>query len=406
MGLWPWSSRSKPATAVRAAPTILPGYPIIAGGYAHVDGGQISNAQQSIAVRSTVDLIASVASELPIDYFTGKGTKRRQITPPTYMEDVAGDGYGTPDWIYQWVYSMALRGNAYGNILDQSPTGVLKQVSLFHPDSVTPVSDGNGGFDWYANNVEVGSRAMKHWRMNPIPGSLLGLSPISAHATTIGTNLSANRFGKSWFDSEAHPSGILKNTKKPLTPDQSKEVKRRFMEALFGGSNRREPIVMGEAWEWQGIQVDAEDSQFLETMGFSAAECCRIFGPGFAEVLGYETGGTMTYSNVQDKDIQLLKYGLNKWLTKVERVLSAFLPRPQYVILNRDALLQTNTLQRYQAHQIALGGKAWMFPDETREIEDLPEREAPGPTPVAPADPVPGEDDPEQDEQEETEVPA
>src|SRR5690606_40207519 len=93
-------------------------------------------------------------------------------------------------------------------------------------------------------------------------------------------------------------------------------------------------------------------------------------GPGIAEILGYESGGSLTYANVVDRDLHLLKYALNKWLLRLERLLSQFLPRPQYVKFNRDALLQTNTLQRYQAHAIALD-KRFVTVNEVRNQEDL-----------------------------------
>lgn len=405
MKLWP-RRKAEQRSALTGAIVPETGFPIIAGsGYSNVDGSVISIAEQSVAVRSAVDLIASICSELPRDVYTGKGAKKREVAAPSYFDDLGGDGYGTQDWIYQLVYSWLYRGNTYAAALDQSSTGMLRQATLFHPDCVYPLEDGRGGFEWYANNTVVPAGMMRHWRVNPVPGVLLGLSPIRAHATTIGVNIASNRFGKSWFDSEAHPSGILRNTRKPLSPEQSATVKRRFMEALFGGQNRREPIVMGEAWEWQGIQVNPDESQFLQTLGLSASECARIFGPGVAETLGYETGGAMTYANVQDKDIQLLKYAVNKWLTRTERVLSQFLPRPQYVIINREALLQTNTLARYQAHAIALGNKPWMEYPEVREIEDLPERTIPAVAPAVPVEPEPGADDTDPIKQE-SEVPA
>jgi hypothetical protein len=54
--------------------------------------------------------------------------------------------------------------------------------------------------------------------------------------------------------------------------------------------------------------VPEEESQFLATQGYTEAQCARIFGPGFAEVLGYESGGSMTYANVESRASHLLVY--------------------------------------------------------------------------------------------------
>lgn len=360
---------------------------------AHVDGSQIENAQQSVAIASAVDLIASIVSELPIDIFTGKGAARAEKPMPSWLEDPAGDGYGMQDWLYKLIYSWAYRGNAYGDVLARSREsagqGYITQMDLQHPDRVSGRMQ-DGKVVWSIDGQEVTGNRMYHRRVNPVPGQIEGQSVISRNRIPVGISLAATRFGKGWFDSDANPTGILRNTLGSVDQERSKGIKQRFMAALRGN---REPIVMGRGWEWQTISVTPEESQFLQTMGWSEAQCARLFGPGIAEILGYETGGGMTYANVQDRDIQLLKYAVGKWIRRAERVLYDMLPKPQYAIFNRDALLETNTMQRYQAHSLALAGAAWEQVDEVRELENLP----PMPVEEEP-EPAPIEDDPDIDD--------
>jgi len=382
MGLW-WPKPAKPERRSLTLPWVAD------SGYAHIDGSQIGTAQQSVAVRSSVDLIASICSELPIDFFTGQGAARRPVPMPGYLQDPAGDGYGLADWLYQAVYSWAYRGNLYGEELSRSPKGFLQQVTLFHPDQVSGQII-EGAPAWSVNGRPV-ERGFVHRRVNPVPGQILGLAPITLHADTIGVTLAATRFGKGWFDSDAQPVGILRNSLAGVDPDQAKTVKQRFMAALRG---TREPVVMGRGWEWQTLSVTPEESQFLGTMGYTEAQCARIFGPGIAEILGYETAGGMTYANVQDRDITLLKYSVGRWLRRLERLLFDFLPRPQYAVFNRDALLETNTLARYQAYSAALAGAAWKEVNEVREKENLPPLADPEPEPEPPEEPAAdGQDD-------------
>ena len=79
----------------------------------------------------------------------------------------------------------------------------------------------------------------------------------------------------------------------------------------------------------------------------------------------------MTYANVVDRRSDLLTFTLNRWLTRAERLLTMLLPEPQYAKFNRDALLQSTTLARYQAHSLALSD-GWRTINEIRDIEDLP----------------------------------
>ncbi|HEU4543562.1 MAG TPA: phage portal protein [Jiangellaceae bacterium] len=364
MGIWFNRTGAPPAQARSFIPPWL--LQSDDGSPANIDGSRIEMASQSIAIRSAVDLLASLASELPVDIFRGKGPDRKQMQTPGYFEDPAGDGHGREDWTYQVMYSWLYRGNLYAQWLDRAPQNYLTQIELFHPDRVSGVIE-SGAPVWSVNGKEIKKGQFIHRRVNPVPGQVKGVSPISLHATSIATNIAATRFGKGWFDADAQPIGILRNTQGSVDEDQGKSVKRKFMAALRG---RQEPVTMGKGWEWQQIQVTPEESQFLGTMGYSSADCCRIFGPGIAQILGYETGGAMTYANIQDHDIQLLKYSLNRWLRRMERFYGLMLPSRQYAVFNRDAILETNTMQRYLAHASALD-KGWKVVNEVRRLENM-----------------------------------
>lgn len=366
-----WFRNRPPGGGQRAITWPLPWSNPELGTYADVDlsSSSMEASLQAIAVRTSVDLIASLTSELPLDVFSGTGLERKQITTPGYLDDPSGDGNGREDWLYQAIESWLLRGNLFGEILAQGRGGFPTQVDLQHPDHVhAQLVDGKP--KWTINGREVGDGKMWHRRVNPVPGVLLGLSPVSAHAADIGLSITLTRFGKQYFADGAHPGAVLTNELKEINdPKVAASVKERFMASVRG---RREPAVMGKGWKYTPITINPEESQFLESRGFTAAECARIFGPGIAEVLGYsQSGASLTYANVSDRSVHLLVYALGKWLRRADRLLSAMLPRPQVARLNRDALLETTTLARYQAHASALQNR-WKIVNEVRRDEDMP----------------------------------
>jgi HK97 family phage portal protein len=309
-------------------------------------------SMQVIAVRSAVDLLASLATELPFGVYSGTEAARRKWQTPSNLLDPAGDGHGVEDWGYQLITSWLLRGNTYGDVLAGDPGGRLDQVSIFHPDRVGGYEDPQTGeVTWTVNGMESADQVrMLHLRVNPVPGVVLGLSPVQVHATELGLAVSSLRFGQQWFADGAHPSGLLSNTEDNINKEQAETAKKRFLAALRG---RREPLVLGKGWKWDSIQVNPNESQFLETRGYSAAECCRIFGPAIAETLGYETKQKMTYSNRVDRAQDFLTLSLDRWLRRYERVLSRFLPVSRYVHIERDQLLIMNLLERYRSYEIA-----------------------------------------------------
>lgn len=338
--------------------------------YQEVDPYAGTNSLQSVAFHAAVDMMASLVSEMHFDCYRspdGGLTGRKKIRTPTNLIDPSGDGYGVEDWVYMLTQCWFLRGNVFGNIIDAGPTGMLRQVDLFNPDLVTPtLLDGN--VKWTVQGQDIPAARMFHRRAYPVAGNLLGLSPVAAHADELGLSIAATRFGKTWFQDGGHPSGILSNSEADMSDETVvRTAKDRFLGALFGN---REPIVLGRGWSFSQIQVNPEESQFLETRGYTEAQCARILGPGVAEVLGYSTGSTLTYANIVDRDVEMLKYSANRWLKRVERILSAFLPRPQFVLFDRDSFLETSTAQRWTVNKIKLDTGARTI-DELRGEDNL-----------------------------------
>ena len=328
-----------------------------------------STALQKVAIWSCISLTAAIAETLPLDTFVDDGVRSSKRPTPGWLLDLGGEGYGTPDWCSQAVWSLMTRGNIVGNVLDRDArTGQPRLLPLYPAELVAARRDPvSGAVEWRVHGQVRDPSTLWHRRAYPVPGAVLGLSPIEQHMLTIGTGLGALRFGNQWFRDGAHPTGIL-STPQKIDPVQAREAKQRFMAGLRGN---REPVALGSGWEYKPVQVSPNESQFLETHRFTAAECCRIYGPAYAEVLGYETGGSMTYANVEQRSLDLLKYAVNPWLTRLERWISSLLPQPQSVKFDRDDLLSTDLLTRYRAHAIGVAAH-FLHPDEAREEEDLP----------------------------------
>lgn len=338
--------------------------------YADIDPQIGQTSVQSVAVGSSVDLICSLVSELPVQVFSKLGPPNQTRAVPPWLQDPGGDGYGVQDWVAQVLRSWLLRGNVFGDIVQRDPaTGFPKTTVLWDPDRVGGYVDTDGRVQWNFSGQPIDNQDdVLHSRVNPVTGSILGLSPIAAHAAMIGLNLTGTAFGLQWFKDGAHPTGVLTNSEASIDKTQADTVKQRFLAALRGN---REPAVLGRGWDYKALQVAPEESQFLQTQKYSSAECARIFGPGMPEILGYETGGSLTYVTVQGKSVHLLVYALSKWMNRVDRLLSSMLPPSQYVKLDRDALLETTTLDRYGAYQLALANQ-WMTANEVRAKENLP----------------------------------
>jgi len=337
-----------------------------------ISGGRMEWSLQKVAVWACVNLTATIAECMPIEVFSDDDADRRPVRMPRWLADLGGDGQGLPDWCYQATVSWMLRGNVYGLVPDgarDARTGTPTQIVLQHPDTVSVLQpyDPTEPVQWRFAGQQVAASQVWHRRVHPVPGRLLGASPIEYGAGVISLGVATTRFGLQWFHEGAHPSGIL-STDKDLTQEKAATAKARFMAALRGS---REPVVLGAGWSYQAIQVSPNESQFLETQAFTAAECCRLFGPGYPQVFGYATADSLTYANIEQRSLDLLTYSVDPWLVRLERALSELLPGPRVVRFNRKGLLRSDLLTRYKAHELALRNKMATI-NEARAEENLP----------------------------------
>lgn len=365
------STRERRSGAMFAPPPIPPNSATGSlGGFDRVDLARAEASLQKVAIWACVNLVRTIAEILPMDVFTGTGRDRTQLPMPRFLADLGGDSFGIADWCSQVVYSEMLRGNAIGLIPDgeRQFSGQPAQIVLQHPDRIRGYRDPKTGITtWWLDGRKVDTSTVWHKRCNPVPGQTMGLSPIEMHALTIGTGISAMRFGNQWFTDGGHPSAVLSSESK-VDQTQARTIKDRFLSAVRG---TREPVVLGGGMKYQAIQISPDESQFLQTNQYTSAECCRIFGPALAEVFGYETGGALTYANIEQRSLDLLTYAADPWLVRLERMLGELLPAPRYVKFNRAALVKTDLLTRYQAHNAALQNR-WKTTNEVRDDEDMP----------------------------------
>jgi phage portal protein BeeE len=96
----------------------------------------------------------------------------------------------------------------------------------------------------------------------------------------------------------------------------------------------------------------------------------RYFGVQ-PELIGGESGGSLTYANVEQRALDFLQFGLAPWLVRMETAISGLLSSTTTVKFNAGALVRTDLLTRYQAHESAIRA-GWKLRSEVRELEDLP----------------------------------
>ena len=322
-------------------------------------GMSTDRALTVVPVYAAVKLIAETASTLPLHAYarSGDGRKRRDSLPPAI---------GGVSWRMQGFMSALMRGNAVGVLAGMGANGWPTSCTWVHPDRVRVDEPADGsGVQWFVDNRPVPESAILHVPAVVMPGKTLGISPVSAFALTFDAGREAQLASRQWSRNRAVPGVTLQNTGATLTPDQSDAVAARAKEKIRTG----EPFVSGKDWKLDVLSIPAGDAAFLESIKATATQVASIFTVP-PEMIGGESGGSLTYNTVEQQAIQFLTYTVRPWLVRFEEALSAkLMPRPQYVQFSVDGLIRVDTEARYRIHKMAreIGLRNI---DEIRALED------------------------------------
>lgn len=327
-------------------------------------------AMRLAAMWGSARILSTNLASVPIRQYRSMGEAQRRL--PLAQLFVKPSVQGTlHDWIQRAVMSMVLHGNAVGYITSRDYLGYPTGIEWL-PRSWVEVIDQNpsgpGSFVnpiWYVLGRQVDPSDIVHIPWIAVPGRVWGLSPMAAFAKSVSTGLSAQEYTDTWFNSGGAPPGTFKNTSQVVDQKDATVIKQRLVEAI----KTRQPIVFGKDWEYDAITLPAGEVSFVETMRMTASQIAAIYGVP-PELVGGETGGSMSYSSPQGREIELIQLTLLPWVSKLEEHLSNLLPRGQFVCFDADSLVRLDPVARWTMYekQRLIGGTNI---DEIRDREHM-----------------------------------
>lgn len=284
-----------------------------------------------------VNLIANICAALPWHaYRTVDGVKQQTDQDPPLL--AAPSGRVTAAAWRRMVFVSALtRGNVYGWVTSADRRAHPTTIEILNPDDVTLYTDGvTHQFRVKGHPVDTIDNGGRLWHLPAwvTPGSVLGLSPVSYAAQALGLGIAAEDFGAQWFGSGGHPSGVL-STDETVTDQQAKQLKSRFEQAVKGGG----VALLGNGTTYEQVQIAPNESQFLETVKANVGTIARFFHIP-PSLVGGDAGGSLTYANVEQRNLELQMYCVGPWVAWLEDGLTALLPRPQYAKATTEAMLR------------------------------------------------------------------
>jgi HK97 family phage portal protein len=321
-----------------------------------------------LTVWSCVRIITDSVAMMPVHTFEqNPDALPQRVTDPDVIERPHSE-MTRAEWHTRMLWSVLVRGNAYGEILSTGRGNIPTQIEPIHPAEVVIDRDPEGRLRYLIGSERrpVAQERMMHIPGIVIPGNVYGLDPISYAKQTIGTGLAAIEYGARFFSEGAVPPGVL-TTEQKLDIDTALDYQDRWTEAH--GNRSRKVAVLGGGLRYEAVQLSPEASQFLATQELTRADIAGFYGVP-PHMIGDLERSTSWGTGIEEQTLGFLTYTLGPWIRRLEDAWRAVLGGKLYARYNTNAILRNRALDRATFYRTMREVGAYNI-DEIRAFEEM-----------------------------------
>lgn len=303
------------------------GASLLAFGYAQNSTGQAVStytALSSSAVYACVKLISESISKLPIE-ITADDFQILKNHPVARLLRKPNELQNYVEFMQYIVTSHQLTGNAIVYIERNSAGDPVRLIPI-NPSCAQWNYNTHSGLPFYSiwhpllknGGIEslVPHTDIIHIKNFSIDYGYSGVSPIFAAANVIGVNLAQNKVVGQYFSQSAISTGIVNiDMDGAETPEAIAQIAAKFKERFQGSDNANGVIVAPKGVTFQPLQMNAADSQLLESRQFSVEEIARIFGVPLSKL---SVHGDKADANYEQGNLSFTEDCLLSICTKIE----------------------------------------------------------------------------------------
>jgi HK97 family phage portal protein len=262
-----------------------------------------------------------------------------------------------------------LTGNAYAFINRDAYNNVLSLDVIESPREVIPFKFNGEKFFYYRGRTFLNNEILHIYGMGF--DGLKGKNPIQYQREQLGTGISIQKFGASFFKNGVRNSGVLEVPGK-LTTESYNNLSTSFSDRYAGTANvGKVPILEGGA-KFTPISLTNEDAQYLGSRKFSVNEIARMFRVPPHMLADLESS---TNNNIEHQGIEFATYTMTPHCVRWEQEMNDKLipvgdQDRKYVKFNMDVLLRGDAASRTAMYKDLVYVGA-LSPNEIRAKEEL-----------------------------------
>ncbi|XBS71151.1 phage portal protein [Acerihabitans sp. KWT182] len=328
------------------------------------------------AVWACTRLLSESISTLPLKVYRRQADGSRQLAQdlPVYQVLCRRPNLEmTPSrFMLLLVACICLRGNAF---VEKLMIG-KKLVSLLPllPQNMVVRRLDNGLLE-YTYTDRTGKRVIPLNRIMHIRGfgldGVCGLMPMSAGRDVVGAAMAVEESAAKIFENGIQNSGFI-SSKNALNDDQRARLKTNLTQ-FIGSKNAGKVMVLEGEMSYQGVTMNPEAAQMLESRAFSIEEICRWFRvPPF--MVGHVDKQSSWASSVEGMNLLFLTNTLRPLLVNIEQEIARCLMDGDddlFAEFSVEGLLRADSAGRAAYYTTALQN-GWMSRNDVRRLENLP----------------------------------
>lgn len=229
---------------------------------------------------------------------------------------------------------------------------------------------------------------------NPDRDSIEGVGILKEGSEMLGTANNLDIYSKSIFNNGFFAKGVVE-AEKVLTKPTRESLNQRIKKFFSGANNAGNVMILDDGMKYKSLGLSPIDIDFLKQKEFTINDIARLLKLPPAMIGG--TGNTMTYSNVQDTQLQYLQLAIEPYLTVIENTFNKYLltedekkkgyffefdtksilrttPQKQIEMLGSAVnykILTTNDARRELNYPSVPGGDEIKYSEQKKELGDI-----------------------------------
>jgi HK97 family phage portal protein len=334
------------------------------------------SAMRQTAVYACVRVLSESFAVLPFRLFRPKVGGGRTVVTDHWLVRLLCRQPNRWQSAFEWREMMqghlALRGNAFNEIVDDGAGGIAELLPL-HPDRVTLEMTSDYGFRYRYVTRSGTTRYLvpsQVWHIRGLSGDgFVGFNPIEIAREAIGEALQFQSYSSRFYANNATPPTWIKFPGKFAELAARKKFRESVQDAQTG-DNRGKTMVLDQGMELQTVQINQKDMQFLEGRQAKVSEIARMF-----RVQPHKIGdlSKATFSNIEQQSIEFwtdtMQPWCERWESSIERNLLGVDTDLEVEFDMRSQMRGDSVARATYIHNGTLDG--WLTRNEGRAMEGL-----------------------------------